>query len=54
MLLLIGVGGVFRALPKWSDNSIVYAFADQFRHTEWIGFRLWDLLFPPFYFYCRS
>lgn len=50
MLLLVGIGGVLKALPKLSDNPMFVALANQCRHTEWHGFLLWDLIFPLFIF----
>ena len=50
MFFLVGFGGIFRALPKISDNSVFNFLAAQTHHTEWQGFHLWDLIFPLFIF----
>lgn len=50
MLLLVGIGGVLRALPEWWDNPVFRTLAAQTRHAEWHGFHLWDLIFPLFIF----
>ncbi len=50
MLLLVGIGGIFRALPELSDHPKIQALVEQCRHPEWQGFTLWDLIFPLFIF----
>ena len=50
MFLLVGIGPIFRALPKLSDNDVFRFLAEQCRHPDWHGFRLWDLIFPLFIF----
>ena len=50
MLLLVGIAGVFQALPKWSDNVVFTYLANQCHHSEWHGFRVYDLIFPLFVF----
>jgi len=50
MFLLVGVGPILRALPELSDNPTFRFLAEQCRHPEWHGFRLWDLIFPLFIF----
>ena len=50
MLLLVGIGGVLRALPKLWDNAVFRAIADQTDHTEWHGYHMWDSIFPLFIF----
>lgn len=50
MLLLVGVGAVARALPEVWNIKLFGNIAEQFRHSEWYGFHLWDLIFPLFIF----
>ena len=50
MFLLVGLGGILRALPQVSDNAVFNFLAQQCRHPEWHGFTLWDLIFPLFIF----
>ena len=50
MFLLVGLGPIFRALPKLSDNGAFRFLADQCVHPQWHGFTLWDLIFPLFIF----
>lgn len=50
MFLLVGFGGILRALPQVSDNVVFNFLAQQCRHPEWHGFTLWDLIFPLFIF----
>jgi len=50
MFLLVGLGGIFRALPELSDNTLFNFLAQQCEHPEWHGFTLWDLIFPLFIF----
>lgn len=50
MFLLVGLAGIFRALPKLSDNTVFNFLTQQCYHPEWHGFTLWDLVFPLFIF----
>jgi len=50
MLFLVGISGVFRALPKLWDNEVFDFLAGQCQHTEWHGFHVYDLIFPLFIF----
>lgn len=50
MFLLVGLTGIFRALPKLSDNAVNNWLANQFVHPEWQGFTVYDLIFPMFIF----
>ena len=50
MLFLLGIAGVFQALPKLSDNALFNWLAGQCEHTPWHGFHLYDLIFPLFIF----
>ena len=50
MLFLVGIAGVFQALPKLSDNGVFNFLASQCQHTEWHGFHIYDLIFPLFIF----
>jgi predicted acyltransferase len=50
MFLLIGFGGILRALPQVSDNAVFNFLAQQCSHPKWHGFTLWDLIFPLFIF----
>lgn len=50
MFLLIGLGGILRALPQVSHNTVFNFLAQQCRHPKWHGFTLWDLIFPLFIF----
>lgn len=49
MLWIIGgtplVAGLLRVL---GDNSVVNALTGQLQHTEWVGLRYWDLIWPSF------
>ena len=46
MFFLVGFGGIFRALPSLSDNSVFRFLSEQCRHPDWHGFTLWDMIFP--------
>lgn len=50
MFFLVGFSGIFRALPKLSDNAVFQFLADQCHHPEWLGFTAWDQIFPLFIF----
>ena len=50
MFFLVGIAGIFQALPKLSDNVTFNWLADQCRHPEWHGFAAYDLIFPMFIF----
>jgi len=50
MFFLVGIGGIFRALPKLSDNEFFNWLANQCNHPEWQGFTAWDVIFPMFIF----
>lgn len=50
MLFLTGLAGIFRALPKLSDNNLFNWLAGQSVHPEWQGFTAYDLIFPMFIF----
>ncbi len=50
MLFLVGIAGVFQALPALSDNAFFNWLAGQCEHTPWHGFHLYDLIFPLFIF----
>ncbi|WP_188503982.1 acyltransferase family protein [Parapedobacter pyrenivorans] len=50
MFLLVGIGPVCRALPDFKDTVITNFLANQFRHPQWDGFTLYDLIFPLFLF----
>ena len=50
MFFLVGFTGIFRALPKLSDNEFFTWLAYQVTHPEWHGFTAWDVVFPMFIF----
>lgn len=50
MLFLVGLAGIFRALPEISDNVLNNWLANQCHHPEWQGFTAYDLIFPMFIF----
>ncbi len=50
MFFLVGFSGIFRALPKLSDNPVFQFLAEQTHHPEWFGFTAWDQIFPLFIF----
>jgi predicted acyltransferase len=50
MFFLVGLGGIFRALPKLSDTPLNNWLALQCKHPAWLGFTAWDLIFPMFIF----
>lgn len=50
MFLLVGFTGVFRALPELNDTPVNNWLANQFVHSEWHGFTVYDLIFPLFIF----
>jgi predicted acyltransferase len=50
MFFLVGLGGIFRALPKLSENEPFLWLANQCRHPDWEGFTAWDTVFPMFIF----
>lgn len=50
MFLLVGLAGIFRALPEVTDHPLAQFLSDQVRHPDWHGFTLYDLIFPLFIF----
>lgn len=50
MFFLVALTGIFRALPKLSDNAIFNWLSDQCVHPEWQGFTAYDVIFPMFIF----
>ena len=50
MFFLVGLAGIFSALPKLSDNSVFRWLSDQCQHPEWQGFTAYDVIFPMFIF----
>jgi len=50
MFFLVGFAGIFRALPKLSDNAVFQFLADQCHHPKWHGYTAWDQVFPLFIF----
>lgn len=50
MFFLVGLAGIFRALPELSDNSVFTWLSDQCQHPEWQGFTAYDIIFPMFIF----
>lgn len=50
MFFLVGIAGIFRALPQLSDNALFRWLAHQCTHPEWHGFTAYDVIFPMFIF----
>jgi predicted acyltransferase len=50
MFWIVGGDDIARALGKWWGPPYGAAFAEQFSHVEWEGFRFYDLIFPLFLF----
>ena len=50
MILIMGVGQLFRSLDRSYENSFFGLLAKQFEHTAWQGFHLYDMIFPLFIF----
>ena len=50
MFFLVGVAGIFQALPKFSDSTFNNWLANQCEHPKWQGFTAYDLIFPMFIF----
>jgi len=50
MFFLVGLAGIFRSLPKLSNNKPFNWLANQCIHPEWEGFTAYDLIFPMFIF----
>jgi predicted acyltransferase len=50
MFFLVGLAGIFQALPALSDNKINTWLANQCQHPEWQGFTAYDIIFPMFIF----
>lgn len=50
MFFLVGLAGIFRALPEHTDNGLNNWLANQVRHPDWQGFTAYDLVFPMFIF----
>ena len=50
MFFLVGLAGILRALPAFSDNALNNWLANQTVHPEWHGFTAYDLIFPLFIF----
>src|SRR5690606_13305525 len=50
MFFLVGLAGIFRALPEYTDNGLNNWLANQVLHPDWQGFTAYDLIFPMFIF----
>ena len=50
MLVIIGGGAIIRQLHETFGGSVLSGLAQQLEHTDWHGFRLYDLIFPLFLF----
>ncbi len=50
MFWIVGGDQLARAVGRWAHSDTGKAFADQFHHVEWEGFRFYDLIFPLFLF----
>jgi predicted acyltransferase len=50
MFWIIGGEGIFHALAKLTGWSIFLAMSYQLEHSEWHGFRFYDMIFPLFLF----
>src|SRR5690554_3213703 len=50
MIFLVGLAGIFRALPETHDNALFHWLSNQTRHPEWEGFTAYDVIFPLFIF----
>ncbi|MGO8720171.1 MAG: acyltransferase family protein, partial [Acidobacteriaceae bacterium] len=50
MFWIIGVDAMFATLHNMSGNKVIQFVAYQLAHSEWEGFRFYDLIFPLFVF----
>ncbi len=50
MLWILGADAVVQALAKLNDSAPLRLLAGQVDHSEWAGFRFYDLIFPLFVF----
>lgn len=50
MLMIMGLDSLFGRMAKASGSPFWDTIATQFRHPEWNGFHLYDLIFPLFIF----
>lgn len=50
MFWIIGVDAMFATLHNMSGNKVIQFLAYQLAHSEWDGFRFYDLIFPLFVF----
>jgi predicted acyltransferase len=50
MFWIIGGDDIAKALARWWNTPQSKAFAQQFEHVAWEGFRFYDLIFPLFLF----
>ena len=50
MFWIVGGDDIATALANWWGTPQSQAFADQFEHVPWEGFRFYDLIFPLFLF----
>ena len=50
MAILVGIGGVIKALAGATDWPWLDTLEGQFHHVSWEGFRFYDLIFPLFMF----
>ncbi len=50
MFWIIGGGAMVRAASDACGSDFAQTVAVQFRHTQWAGFRFWDLIMPLFLF----
>ena len=50
MFWILGADSLFYALHEMKANPVTNALAYQLDHSEWAGFRFYDLIFPLFVF----
>lgn len=54
MLFLVGFAGIFRSLPRISNNAEYNWMANQTLHPDWQEFTAYDLIFPLFIFIVKE
>ena len=50
MFWIVGGDDIAKAAARWWNTPESKAFAEQFEHVGWEGFRFYDLIFPLFLF----
>jgi predicted acyltransferase len=50
MFWILGAAALGRAFGKMGDNAVTRTLSSQLEHSQWVGVRFYDLIFPLFLF----